>query len=378
MPVVTFDELMVPITRDQFVESMLEVLAALGLPTTAWQELSEIREFIYATANSDAILSDSITPAARAGLLDYAEGQWLALTASQEYGVERIESTIATGDIRLTESDGDPHTFSPGDVRVLNVDTGKTYTNTEGGTLPANGTLVIAFSADEPGSASDLVDGQVLSLVTSIPGVTPSWYADLLGQDEETDQALRDRCRDSMAAASPNGPRDAYDFFAKSTLRDDGTAIGVTRSKTAEANATVTVYVADADGVIPAPDVAFIQANIDLHVVPTGFTGIVLSAATLGIPIALSLRRTVGASASVASLQVLITAAIASYFSSIPVGGETAQTFHGVFKSTLVQRIRNAGGDNVADVVVTAPASDVSLANNQVPVISGSVAYTWT
>src|SRR5687767_8453044 len=104
MSAVTFDELMVPITRDQFVESMLQVLADLGLPTTAWQELSEIREFIYAVANSDNILSDSITPAARAGLLDYAEGQWLTLTASQEYGVDRIESTVATGDIRLTES----------------------------------------------------------------------------------------------------------------------------------------------------------------------------------------------------------------------------------------------------------------------------------
>jgi phage-related baseplate assembly protein len=378
MPVVTFEELMTPITRDEFVASMLQVLADLGLPTTAWQETSTVRELIYTAANSDAILSDSITPAARAGLLDYAEGQWLTLTASQEYGVERIESTIATGDIRLTETEGVPQSFSPGDVRVLNEDTGKTYTNTTGGTLSANGTLILAFAADEPGSASDLVDGQTLSLVIAIPGVTPSWVADLLGQDQETDAALRDRCRDSMAAASPNGPADAYDYFAKSTIRPDGTAIGVTRSKTAEANATVTLYVADADGAITSPDVAYIQENIDLHVTPTGFTAIVLSAATLGIPIALSLRRTVGASASIASLEVLITAAIASYFSSIPVGGETAQTFHGVFKSTIVQRVRNAGGDNVADVVVTAPASDVALANNQVPVISGSVAYTWT
>jgi phage-related baseplate assembly protein len=378
MPVVTFEELMVPITRDEFVASMLQVLADLGLPTTAWQETSTVRELIYTAANSDAILSDSITPAARAGLLDYAEGQWLTLTASQEYGVDRIESTIATGDIRLTETEGVPQSFSPGDVRVLNEATGKTYTNTEGGTLSANSTLDLAFAADEPGSASDLVDGQTLSLVIAIPGVTPSWVADLLGQDQETDAALRDRCRDSMAAASPNGPADAYDYFAKSTLRPDGTAIGVTRSKTAEANATVTLYVADADGAITSPDVAYIQENIDLHVTPTGFTAIVLSAATLGIPIALSLRRTVGASASIASLEVLITAAIASYFSSIPVGGETAQTFHGVFKSTIVQRVRNAGGDNVADVVVTAPASDVALANNQVPVISGSVAFTWT
>jgi uncharacterized phage protein gp47/JayE len=378
MPAVTFDELMVPITRDQFVESMLQILADLGLPTTAWQEVSAVREIIYAAANSDAILSDSITPAARAGLLDYTEGDWLTLTASQVYGVARILATIATGDIMLTESDGTPHTFAAGDVRVLNEDTGKTYTNTEGGSLSANGTLTIAFAADEPGSGSDLVDGQTLSLITAIPGVAPSWVADLLGQDQETDAALRDRCRDSMAAASPNGPRDAYDYFAKSTLRDDGTAIGVTRSKTVEANATVTVYVADADGAITSPDVAFIQDNIDLHVVPTGFTGIVLSASTLGISVALSLRRTVDASSSQAGLETLITAAIASYFSSIPVGGETSQTFHGVFKSTIVQRVRNAGGDNVADVVVTLPAADVALANNEVPVISGSVAYTWT
>jgi len=377
MSVVTFDELMVPITRDQFVESMLEVLAALGLPTTAWQELSEIREFIYAVANSDAILSDSITPAARAGLLDYAEGQWLTLTADQEYGVERIASTVATGDIRLTETDGDPHTFAAGDVRVLNVDTGKTYTNTEGGTLPANGTLVIAFSADEPGSASDLVEGQTLSLVTSIPGVTPSWVADLLGQDEETDQALRDRCRDSMAKASPNGPAAAYDYYAKSALRPDGTAVGVTRTKRVEANATVTVYCADADGGITAPDVAIVQDVIDLNVVPTGFTAIVAAATNLPISLAFTLYRAPDATASQASLETLVNTAIASYFAAIPVGGDPTLVFQGVAVSTLNQRIRNACGANVTNAVITLPAADVALGNAQVPIISGSIAYTW-
>ena len=377
MPAVTFDELMVPITRDQFVASMLQILADLGLPTTAWQELSEIREFIYATANSDAILSDSITPAARAGLLDYAEGQWLTLTADQEYGVERILSTFATGPIRLTESDGDPHTFAPGDVRVLNETTGKTYTNTEGGTLAASGTLDIAFQADEPGSESDLVTGNVLSLITAIPGVTPSRIADLLGQDEETDQAVRDRCRDSMAKASPNGPAAAYDYYAKSAVRPDGTAVGVTRTKRVEANATVTLYCADADGGISAPDVDIVQDIIDLNVVPTGFTAIVAPATTLAISLAFTLSRSPSATASEASLETLVNAAIASYFASIPVGGDPALSFQGVFVSTLVQRIRNACGSNVVDVVVTAPAADVALTSAQVPVISGSIAYTW-
>ena len=377
MAAVTFDELMVPITRDQFIESMLQILADLELPTTAWQELSSVREYIYATANSDAILSDSITPAARAGLLDYAEGQWLTLTADQEYDVERIVSTFATGDIRLTESDGDPHTFSAGDVRVLNETTGKTYTNTEGGTLTANGTLDLAFIADEPGSASDLVSGQTLSLLTAIPGVTPSYVADLLGQDEETDQSVRDRCRDSMAKASPNGPAAAYDYYAKSALRPDGTAVGVTRTKRVEANATVTLYCADADGGISAPDVAIVQDVIDLNVVPTGFTAIVVAASTLAVSLAFTLSRSPTATASEASLETLINAAIASYFSSIPVGGDPSLSFQGIFVSTLIQRIRNAAGANVVDVVVTLPASDQALANNQVPVVSGSIAYTW-
>lgn len=377
MAAVTFDELMVPITRDQFVESMLQILADLGLPTTAWQELSAVREFIYATANSDAILSDSITPAARAGLLDYAEGQWLTLTADQEYDVERIVSTFATGDIRLTESDGDPHTFAAGDVRVLNETTGKTYTNTEGGTLTANGTLDLAFIADEPGSTSDLVSGQTLSLLTAIPGVAPSYVADLLGQDEETDQSVRDRCRDSMAKASPNGPAAAYDYYAKSALRPDGTAVGVTRTKRVEANATVTLYCADADGGISAPDVAIVQDVIDLNVVPTGFTAIVVAASTLAVSLAFTLSRSPTATASEASLETLINAAIASYFASIPVGGDPSLSFQGIFVSTLIQRIRNAAGANVVDVVVTLPASDQALANNQVPVVSGSIAYTW-
>ena len=375
---VTFEELMTPVPQSEVLAASIEVAQDLELPVTSWQETSVAREMMYISAQTGANVSAALTPIARGGLLDYAEGPWLTLLAAQQFDVTRIQSTFATGNIRLSNSTATPHTFAAGDVRLINDQTGATYTNQTGGTLAASpGTLTLEFSADEPGSASDFTSGQTLTLVVSIPGVTASWVADLLGTDEELDPALRQRCRDSLGRASPNGPAAAYDYFAKSTLRPDGTNVGVTRTRRIEANATVYVYVADPDGVVTSEDVELIQENIDANCVPTGFTAVVASASTLAIAISMTLTPSPTSTEDQATTQTRITAAIADYFSTIGVGGDDAASFRGVYLSTLITIIRVAAGSAVVDVTLSLPAADVALAVNQVPVISGTPTYVW-
>jgi phage-related baseplate assembly protein len=377
MPTITFDELMTPIPVETFVQQSLDVAVDVGLPVTAWQELSTARELIYIDSTSCAVLSAAQIPAVKGGLLDYAEAGWLTLLAEQVYDVDRILASAATGTMVLTNSGDSPHTIAAGDIRVLNEDSESTYTNTSGGTLSIGGTLALEFRADVDGTASDVTSASGLSMITTLDGVAVSYGSDMLGQDDELDPALRQRCRDALGRASPNGPAAAYDYFSKSSLRPDGTNVGVTRTRRIESNGTVRVYVADADGVITGGDVAYIQSTVDLNCVPTGFTAIIESAATLAVPLSIALTRAPGTTDEQAEVESRVTAAIAEYFSTIPVGGDDAASFRGIYISTLITIIRVAAGPGVVNAVVTLPAADVALAVNQVPIIIGAPSYGW-
>jgi uncharacterized phage protein gp47/JayE len=377
MSVPTLEELFTPLTRDQVLASELEVATQLGLAVTAWQPTSIAREILYVNAQMVSNFSVTTSATARGGYLEYASGQWLTLLADQLFDVQRIESSFATGPILLTNAGSTPYTIAAGDVRVLNVTTQTTYTNSSGGTLTASGTLALDFIADEPGADSTLTSTDTLSLVTSLPDVTPSWVADLIGTNEETDTALRARCRSSNARVSPNGPADAYNYYALTATRPDGTAIGVTRTNVFQGNGTVYVYIADADGVVVSGDVAYVQDTLNANVTPMGFTVYTSSAVVLPVAIAMTLTKAPTATASNTEIEALITAAITAYFSEIPVGGNKTLSFGGIYLSTLVTLSRGAAGESVVDCVITGPAANVPLAANQVPVIDGTIAFTW-
>jgi phage-related baseplate assembly protein len=381
MAIPPLSELITRVSTETVFAQEISVAQTIGLPATAWEPISIGRECLY--INAELVSNFSIVTqegAVAGGFLTYAKGAWLTLCSYETFDTTRIESSSATGRIRLANSTVVPYTFLPGAVRVLNETSRKTYTNTNGGTVPAGGSLsTTEFVADEPGTASNLTSTDTLSLVTTVPGVTPSWVENLIGQNEEGDEALRVRSREANAKASPNGPADAYSYYAKTTARPDGTAIGVTRTNKVQGNGTVTLYLADADGALVTSDRDLVFANVNSNVVPTGFTLIIPdpSCDELVVPVAITLTPNPDASAPQATTAENIRLAIVAYFSSIDVGGDKAQSFQGVYLSTLVQLIRNAAGDDVLNVVVTTPAANVALDSTEIPVL-GTYTPTWT
>lgn len=385
MPVPTLGELLTPVSADTVFAQELLYAGQLGMPATAWQPVSIGREILYVNAVEISNWSTVMTGGPVAGgFLTYASGDWLTLCASDTWGTDRILASFATGPIGLSNALSTPYVFNPGDVRVLNVNTGQTYTNTTGGTVPAAvgavpGTLATTqFSADAPGSASNLTSTQTLQLVTTINGVTPYYVQNLIGQDAETDPNLQIRARQANAKASPNGPADAYNYYAKSTVRPDGSSVGVTRTNQVQANGTVTLYLANATGPLTTPDHDLVFANVNGNVVPTGFTVVIPdpSCATLSVNVAFTLTPSPTISSSHSAVEGRINTALTTYFASIPVGGDKASAFQGVYVSTIVQLIRNAGGSDIINVVLTAPTTDQALTVNQVPVL-GTFTPTW-
>lgn len=373
-------ELVVQVPVETIFSQSLEIAADLGLPETAWQAVSIGREIIYINAQIASNFSLVMQQGAVAGgFLTYAKGAWLTLCAHEIFDADRIESSSATGKITLNNASPVPYTFFAGDVRVLDETNQKTYTCTNGGTVPAGGTLLTTeFIADEPGTASNLTVGDTLSLVSTAPGVTPAWQEDLIGQDEETDPALVSRSREANAKASPNGPADAYDYFAKTTQRANGSFVGVTRTNRVEGNGTVTVYCADADGALVTSDRNYVFDNINVNVVPTGFTVIVPDPSCTENAITVEVELTPNSESSEPHSQTenRIESAIVQYFATLPVGGDKAQIFQGIYLSTLNQLTRNAAGESVLDAVFSLPAADVALANAEIPVLT-SLVVTW-
>ncbi len=387
MTIPTLEQLFSVVPVETVYQQEIDIAIQLGLPATAWQPTSIARENLY--INAQVVSNFSVVTqqgAAAGGFLTYAQGEWLTLCAYEIFDTTRIESSYATGKIGLQNTTLVAYTFGPGDVRVLDESNGgMTYTNTIGGTVPPQvgvtpGTLATTdFSADQPGTSSNLTSSDTLSLVTTVAGVTPYWVANLIGQDEEGPEALRERAREANAKASPNGPSDAYNYYAKSTLRPDGTNVGVTRTNQVQGNGTVTLYLADADGALDPTDREYVFDNINEQVVPSGFSLVIPepSCSTLAIPITITLTPNPDSSASQGTIEDNIETAITDYFATIDIGGSKSLTFKGVYLSTLVTIIRNAGGTDVLNVVVVAPAADVALTPDEIPTL-GTYLPSWT
>lgn len=367
MPV-TLQTLFEPKTRDQILEQILGVAQAVGLPIEAWQEGSVGRQLMTVFAQKLADYSQVGALAAGGGLLGYAEGDWLTLLAQELYLIDRIPATSGTCSVLLTNSSGVAYVLAAGDVRVVNGATGATYTSTGGGSLGAGGSLTLTVQADEPGTASNAAVGAINALVTPLLGVTVSNTTACVGTDEETDAALVERCRDSLGRASPNGPAEAYSYFAKTATRSaDDTLIGVTRVNVEQGELTVTVYVADSDGPIETADLADVNTAIQENCVPTGYTATVVNATAVTVPVTSTVYLSPGSSLSIADLTAAVEERLTAYFSAAPIGGYVVSGGF-IFQSAIIGEIFQAAPD-IIKVVLSAPAADVPLDPNEVAVL---------
>lgn len=378
-------------TRDEVLETILTVADEVGLPVTAWQPLEAAREIfeIVAVAMSQYTQVGFVASASK--LLTFATGQWLSLTTSEDYETDRIEATYATGTVRITNRSNVSYNIDPGVYHFLNDITGKTYSNnnTSTVTLPVySGSgafpfIDISIIADEPGSGSNAAIGDIASFVTPLPDVDCTNTTTFVGNDEETDEALRDRARAGNARLSPNGPKDAYDYFSKSALREDGTNVGVTRTRIYQPfsnRGNVSVYLASATGPVPGynsdftTDVGRVQLNLLENCVPTGIIVSAVSAQAFGILINANIYLKANSVAQPTLVKAAVLSQLSSYFASLPIGGVELVSGSGgfVFLDAIIDQIYNAYPQDIVHVVITNTSTDFILAINQVPVLAST------
>jgi hypothetical protein len=344
-------DLIKDLKREDVLKDLLAIAAAVGLTTTAWQAgepaydlLAIFSELIAGKWNA------YVAPWLRSKYLDFASGDWLTLRAWTDFNRFRFLATFATGTITIQNRSGLAFTIVPGQIRLRNT-SGKTFTNTTGGFLsPWSGgpypTLALSFQADEAGAASNTAIGGIPAYPTPPISAPPGVYAlsnpaPLLGADQESDDALKDRCRLATGPLSPAGSRAAYEAIAKDpigTYRRSGLPLppswptappNINRVRVLEpGNNVVQVYLASPAGAAAGSvgtvgsDVWAANIAIQLFACPAGITCTVAPAVEVLVPVG-TVTVYVDAKTLVtqAEAQAAATAALTSYFATLPIGG---------------------------------------------------------
>jgi len=360
----------------------------------------------------------------------------LSDVGSNFYGTDRILATGAVGPITFTNT-------GPGNVdqhvSAFQLTFQRTGANSDGSrplyrnssafTCLANQVVTIPIVAVNPGTSSNATSGQIVTMVSTLPGVTVSNPGSVLGTDLQLASDYRDACREAASLTSPNGPSDSYRYLAV-TGRNDGTwgnsttgnSLGITQAYVSNDSTTgiVAVYYKGAsggsglNGAIPtasgpfvAGSTTYVQAANYLITntpgvisVPDAITFSGQAATDVSVPVVYTVKMPASAVSgaiagtytypgSAGTAQATVFAAIdtayAAYFAASAIGGEDQTAGAGVIytedlRGVLYQIQLNAGVNLPAyGVTVTTPAgSTTALALGHDAIYGGAASSTLT
>lgn len=380
MTTIALPELVTALSSDEVLASELSTAASLGLTTTTWQSGDPTRTTLEIMARLLSPWTEVAVRAIGGGLLDYATGGWLTLLAENGYGVTREAAVYATCPVTLTNAGGGVYTFAAGDLVVSASGSGATYRNTTGGTLNALGTLALDVQADVAGTGGSAAPGDIDTITSPAIGssVTVANTDAAIGTDEESDAALRLRCRESLAAISPDGAAAAYDYVARSATRVDGTAIGITRTRVTGGTGTVSLVIADDGGAPAGADVTRVDDLIQTQVVPVGVTATVTAAT--GVPIAIVYTAYVPTTTTDTDgeIETAVQDALEAWLPTVPIGGSritspgTGYVWHDRLRGVIA-----GAHEAIYHVTLSTPAADTALADDEVATL-GTITPTIT
>lgn len=318
-------ELLTVLTTSDVDASWVSSLDGAGLPASSWRRGGGLRSILRTAAGQMATFSNIVVDLAKARFLEYAEGGWLTLLARNQYGVERIPAAFATGEVQVSNTGGGVYTFAADEFKGKNPSTGKAYANTNAAPITVNPgeTKDFSISAVEIGSSSSTEAGSIVEFETSFPGLSITNASAVLGNDEESDEDLRARCRAKLGALSLRGPRGAYEYAVRSATRGDGSPVNVNRyalQRDAETG-IVNVYIAAPSGAADPLDVTAVEDSVEALARPDTVTVNVASATVLALTreVTIYAKRTAGLTA--ATLEDLVTDAVDAATARNPIGG---------------------------------------------------------
>ncbi len=368
----TLDELTTPVTALECESLIYGILAKLGIKTTRWRSGSVVRAIITVVATLMGFFGGLVANLAKMGFLETATGPWLTILAKGTYATARQQSTFATCYGVVTNGGVLPISFDAGDLIVRSSISGKTYKNVSAFSVNVGLTETIAIVATENGSSSNADIGDINQLVTSVDGASFANTTIALALDEESDESLRSRCRNAMAALSPAGPKAAYESRALGATLDNGTTAGVTRVQVLSSPSTgsVTVYVGGPSGALPgdvhdsSTPLGAVSKAIQFGVVPVGVTASVVSATPQTVSVTIDVWVKQGSGYSSSQVESLVHNNIASELSNAPIGG-----YNNLFALSQLISAAHSASSYIRRVLISYPTADIAVNDGRVLIL---------
>lgn len=362
----TLDTLITTTTRAQELDALLATMTSLELPVTAWQSGNPLRTLATADAEALRDLRGVVSLIARGGYLDTAEGGWLTLLAGSVFDIERVPAQYNARDVTVTCASGaGPYTITPAQLVVSDGTRRWQSTNTANVSVPSGGSATVRVRAEGPGPAYNVSGATITTLVApALAGLTVLGGSTIdSGADEETDGALRARCRTRWATLGRGATTAAYEYWALSTPGAE--AVRRVLVVPGPGDGTVAVYLAQAASTATGGQVSAVQAYIATQC-PVTDTPTVTAATE--VPVAVTATVRVRTASDSAANRTAATDAIAALINGTALGGE-------IDREAIAAAIYGASA-GIVDVDTTVPAADVTLTATQVATV-GTVTITW-
>ena len=357
-----------PQTAAVLLNAGLDLAAGLGLPITSWRVGDPTRSLFSAQAEILANRDAQQVEFFKAGFLSWAEGDWLTLGASEVFGIDRVLATPSTPTVTVHNGGGGYYPAQPGDLTFKSSITGTTFHNTNApAPLSAGATVTYQLVADVDGSDGTVSTDDIDTIVTSLALVTVVSSTAAIGADEQPDADLKVQCRASTAALSPSGPKDIYEFVARSSKLTGVSDITRARSVADNTDGTVIVYLAGAAGTVAGGSITAANDAIEKWATPLCHTPEVLSGSAHSIAVTATLHGT-GIPADYVARATLALTALFAIVNIADASGATVDT-------TLITAAIRSAVPNIELLSLSLPAAPVALTEGQFPTL-GAVTIT--
>jgi hypothetical protein len=385
-PYLPLDDLITPISRQEFEASIYRVMAATGLKTSSWKPGAVVRTIVLAVSVVLSALSALNAQIVRSGFLELAQGPWLRICAYFLYNTKAKTATFATGTVRIDNTSTRVYNEETGDLRLLGAEN-QEYVSLEPFVCAAYQTnILIAVRASTAGSIGTAFAGTITRFAAAYPGLTVTNSSDLIGDDDESPASLIARARAGAASVSPNGPIDAYERVALDAEFPDGTTLGINRVRgvTGPGDGSCTVYAATASGVVTGvvTDVTTplgrLQQLLTTKACPLGMSVNAASGIGLTVNIVYQLWMYTTAGLTAAQAHQKVQSAVSLFLRSAKIGGDrptesAGAIYHDKLRAVILGAIPDGAGFHC---LLTTPPADVSCerySSIQVGTITGTV-----
>lgn len=365
----TYADLVTIKDADTIFAEILARLTAAGFPVTAWQAGGVARTLVDVDAATLAELYELVSEIGKGWSLDDASGDWLTLHAYSRFGLDRIAATFAEHSVTLTVTAGaGPYTITPGQLVCVNA-LGVRFRSTNGTSTTISSASPATFTVKAETAGTDGNTAPSSIVTPALAGVAFSWSSTTVAaRDEETDDALRQRCRDRWATLASGFTREAIRYYCVNATLVDGTNAGCTRVGFGDpvGDGSYVVYVAGSEGALGATPLSRVQAALDAKK-PITDTPIVTNATEVTISVAGTVRFFSGY--NITANQNAAKSAAESYVNSLPLGDTSDPPI--VDAAGIAAAIYAALPGKVRDIDLSTTDTSLLLGQVAVPDTSG-------